>query len=228
MCALKKGSFVAFISAKLLRSTLIAVLAVLLLTVLLWRAPAILGCWLVVADPLEPARAIVVLTGHLPFRAMEAALLYREGWAPEVWLTVANGDSAEDIALARLGLRIVPEHEYTRLVLTRLGVQPGAIRELEEEIRNTADEMRVVARELVSVGADRVIIITSKVHTRRVKLTWQALAPENYRSIVRYAREDPYRPNDWWQHTGGIQGVVHEAMGLINLWAGFAVKPDPK
>ncbi len=43
-----------------------------------------LARWLVVADPLMPARALVVLGGHTPFRAMEAASLYREGWAPEV------------------------------------------------------------------------------------------------------------------------------------------------
>lgn len=45
------------------------------------------GRWLVVQDPLEPACAVVVLAGHLPFRAMEAAPIYKEGGAAEVWLT---------------------------------------------------------------------------------------------------------------------------------------------
>ena len=40
--------------------------------------------FLIVEDPLEPAAAIVALGGHLPFREMEAARLYRAGWAPEV------------------------------------------------------------------------------------------------------------------------------------------------
>lgn len=43
-----------------------------------------LGYWPVVADPLEKARAIVSLWGHLPVRAMEAVLIYRQGCAPEV------------------------------------------------------------------------------------------------------------------------------------------------
>ena len=44
------------------------------------------GRWLVDPDPLQHARAIVVLSGRLPFRSMEAAEVYRQGWAPEVWL----------------------------------------------------------------------------------------------------------------------------------------------
>src|SRR5271168_3297338 len=46
-----------------------------------------LGRWLVVEDPLEKAQAIVVLSGDMPLRASEAAKLYREGYAPSVWLT---------------------------------------------------------------------------------------------------------------------------------------------
>ncbi len=40
------------------------------------------GRWLVDPDPVERARAIVVLSGRSPFRAMEAAAIYRQGWAP--------------------------------------------------------------------------------------------------------------------------------------------------
>ena len=66
----------------------LAALAVIVVAVL--AAPLALraaGTWLVVNDPVEPARAVVVLGGHVPFRAMEAARGYRERWAPEVWVT---------------------------------------------------------------------------------------------------------------------------------------------
>ena len=45
-----------------------------------------LGRWLVVDDTLQPARAIVVLSGLIPFRAMEAAEIYCQGRAPEIWM----------------------------------------------------------------------------------------------------------------------------------------------
>ena len=52
----------------------------LLVAALAFAAFAVLeaGAWLVVEDPLQPARAIVVLGGKVPFRAMEAAKLYKQ------------------------------------------------------------------------------------------------------------------------------------------------------
>ena len=65
--------------------------------VLLALAAAVLGVgrWLIVEDPLEKANAIVVLSGRMPMRAREAAALYREGWAPQVWVTWPPGAGTE-------------------------------------------------------------------------------------------------------------------------------------
>src|SRR5207244_1097620 len=87
------------------------------------------GSWLVVADPLEPAAAIVVLGGHAPFRAMEAAALYRQHWAPAVWLTRPVQPS-EAAAFRALGMEPGGEEAINREVLARLGVPPRAIRVL--------------------------------------------------------------------------------------------------
>jgi len=62
----------------------LAVLAVLIGTAF-WAFRNV-GRWLVVDDTLQPARAIAVLSGLIPFRAMEAAEIYRQGWAPGIWL----------------------------------------------------------------------------------------------------------------------------------------------
>jgi uncharacterized SAM-binding protein YcdF (DUF218 family) len=43
-----------------------------------------LGQWLVVEDPLATAYAIVVLSGRMPERAMEAARLYQHDFAARV------------------------------------------------------------------------------------------------------------------------------------------------
>src|SRR5262249_41101891 len=106
-----------------------------------------IGYWLIVADPLEPARAVVILSGRVPFRAIEAASIYRQGWAPEVWLT-KEASTAEELALDRLGLNVVRGETYSRQVLERLGVPAQAIRVLNDQVWNTVDEMRLVAREL--------------------------------------------------------------------------------
>src|SRR5260370_27425580 len=63
------------------------------------------GRWLVVEDPLEKARAIAVLSGRMPLRAIEAAKLYRQGYAPEVWLTHSSqpGESLKPMGISFAG-----------------------------------------------------------------------------------------------------------------------------
>jgi uncharacterized SAM-binding protein YcdF (DUF218 family) len=179
--------------------------------------------WLIVEDPLQSARAVVVLGGQVPFRAAEAAHVYRQGWAHEVWLT-QGGVFADDLALAQLGIGRSPEHVYSRQVLERLGVPSDAIRVLPGANQNTADEMRTIARELKASGAYRVIIVTSSYHTRRVRMLWRALAGKNAEAIVRYTRDDPFDSAHWWRRTGDAMVVSREWFGLLNAWAGFPMK----
>src|SRR5436190_3897544 len=183
----------------------------------------ILGSSLIVADPLQPARSIVVLGGQMPFRSMEAAAIYRQGWAREVWLT-QGGVSEEDVALKKLRIDRTPEYEYSRRVLERLGVPAAAVRVLPGNNQNTADEMRTIDRELKASGSNRVIIISSKYHTRRIRVLWRVLAHRDAHAIVRYTPDDPYDPAHWWRNTTDAKTVTHEWFGLLNAWTGFPLK----
>jgi hypothetical protein len=49
----------------------------------MWMVLFGVGRWLVVEDPLEKPYAIIVLSGRMPHRAIEAACLYRQGYAPK-------------------------------------------------------------------------------------------------------------------------------------------------
>src|SRR5436190_14122883 len=182
-----------------------------------------IGTTLIVQDPPQPARSIVVLGGQVPFRAMEAAAIYRQGWAREVWLT-EGGQFDEDIALAKLGIDRAAEYTYSRRVLERLGVPAGAIRVLPGANQNTADEVRTIARALNASGSHRVIIITSKYHTRRVRVLWRVLAGGGAEAIIRYPPDDPFDPRHWWRNTTDAQMVSHEWFGLLNAWVGFPMK----
>jgi uncharacterized SAM-binding protein YcdF (DUF218 family) len=205
---------------------LVGVLAVLALATALPWMLAGLARWLIVADPLDHAAAIVVLSGDVPFRAMEGAALYRRGWAPEVWLTRPANRAAED-ALARLGIAAIHEEDYSRRVLIESGVPEPAIRVLDGPVVNTVDEVRAIARALARDGGDRVILVTSKPHTRRVRATWRALIGDSPRVIVRPATDDPFDAAHWWRHTGDVLAVSREIPALVNVWAGFPVRHDP-
>jgi uncharacterized SAM-binding protein YcdF (DUF218 family) len=205
------------------RRLLVAVAFVAAALVLAPLAATAAGTWLVVADALQPARSVVVFGGHVPFRAMEAAAVYKQGWTREVWLT-QGGLQEEDTALAKLGVDRTPEHIYSRQVLERLGVPSEAIRLLPGRNVNTADEVRTVARELQAANDARVILVTSKYHTRRVRVIWHRLVGRRPEAIVRYAPDDPSEPRRWWRTTGGARAVSSEWFGLLNAWAGFPVK----
>jgi uncharacterized SAM-binding protein YcdF (DUF218 family) len=178
---------------------------------------------LIVEDTLQPARSIVVLGGQVPFRAMEAAATYHQGWAREVWLT-EGAIYEEDRALSKLGIERDPEFKYSRLVLERLEVPSAAIHILPGANQNTADEVRTIARELKARGGSRVIVITSKYHTRRVRVLWRSLAGSGTEAIVRYTPDDPFDASRWWRNTNDATRVSHEWFGLLNAWAGFPLK----
>lgn len=179
------------------------------------------GRWLVVEDPLEKASAIAVLSGRMPSRALEAARLYRGGYAPEVWLTYSTEPAAE---LAKLSVPYEGEDHYDQLILIHQGVPESAIHILQPPIQNTADEMRAIAQAL-QVHHGNVIIVTSKVHTRRTRALWNRLSAVHSKAIVRGVSNDEFDPAHWWRNTSDALDVVREVLGLLNVWAGLPLRP---
>ena len=180
------------------------------------------GRWLVVEDPLAKARAIAILSGGMPLRAMEAAMLYREGYAQEIWLT-HSAEPGE--SLAAMGIPFSGEEYYNVRVLIHEGVPADAIRMLDPPILNTADEMNVIGSALPNEKDHVVIMVTTKAHTRRVRLLWKKVAAGKGRAIVRAASGDPFDPQRWWRNTGDALDVVREVLGLLNAWAGQPLRP---
>lgn len=181
-----------------------------------------IGRWLTVEGPLEKASAIAVLSGSMPLRAIEAAKLYREGFAPEVWLThsVEPGGT-----LKEMGIPFAGEDFYNVRILMHEGVPEAAIHVLDPPIVNTVDEIGVLGKALDGKKDRTVIIVTTKAHTRRVRLLWSKLASGHGRAIVRAASTDPFDPKHWWRTTNDALDVVREALGLLNAWAGFPLSP---
>jgi len=181
-----------------------------------------LGRWLLVEDPLAKTRAIVVLSGAMPLRAVEAAKLYREGYAPEIWLTHSTEPGE---TLEKMGIPFFGEDHYNKLVLIHEGVPAEAIHVLDPPIVNTADEITAAAAALKPGNNANVILVTTKAHTRRVRLLWQKLAPGRARALVRAASADPFDPRHWWRTSSGALDVVREFLGLLNTWAGLPLHP---
>lgn len=181
-----------------------------------------IGRWLVLEDPLHKATAIAVMSGRMPGRALEAARIYQQGYAPRVWLTHSTEPGA---TLERLSVHYVGEDEYDKQVLMHEGVPESAIQVLDPPIVNTADEMKTIGAALAKEKERTVILVTSKVHTRRVRALWKRLAASDGAAIVRGVSDDKFDATHWWRNTGDALDVVREVLGLLNAWAGLPLQP---
>ena len=182
-----------------------------------------IGQWLVVQDPLVHADAIVVLSGRLPERALEAARLYHAGYAEQVWISqpVSPAEELKTMKIFYLG-----EDFYNEKVLLAQGVPVDAIHILDEPSANTEQEVREIFQILRQNNFHNVIVVTSKPHTRRVRTIWNKLVGSDPRAMVRFTNDDPYDGAHWWRHTHDGLDVVRETLGLLNAWAGFPLRPS--
>jgi uncharacterized SAM-binding protein YcdF (DUF218 family) len=179
------------------------------------------GHWLVKEDSLQKANAVAVLSGNFPARSLEAAYLYHAGYANEIWLTHPGAQSE---SLVQLGLRYSNEAELNYQVLRRQGVPAKAIHVLDAPIINTQDELEVIGTALQQKNAASVIVVTNKAHTRRVHELWNTLNFSRGKILVHAIPNDAFQPSAWWTRTGDTHQVIHELLGIINVWAGLPVQ----
>ena len=184
-----------------------------------------LGRWLVREDPVRQSDAIAVLTGNFPARAIEAAELYRDGYANEIWLTHPGPRTKS----AGLNVAQPPTEDVFNFdVLRSIGVPADAIHILDTPIVNTADELNVIDSTLKETGGASVIVVTNKSHTRRVHSIWTKYHSGEGEMIVHAVTDDQFSPSSWWKsHSDKLQ-VAHELLGMLNLWAGLPVHRTPR
>jgi uncharacterized SAM-binding protein YcdF (DUF218 family) len=153
---------------------LIALGAVATATAVVLGAPR----WLSIEDPLRPCPAIVVLNGDTPSRVDEGARLHRTNAAAEVWLTddPASADDHGDAGTRWNARRLVD-----------LGVPPAAIHVVPGAARGTRAELEAVRAELARRRFECAVIVTSPLHTRRVKTTWARHVESSPQAVVRAA-----------------------------------------
>lgn len=173
----------------------------------------LLGEQLIHADPPERVDAIVVLAPSLD-RILEAANLYRAGYAPVVVLTREGRNLAEQLLIDR-GLTKSGE-ERRRDILHALGVPLDAIVILEGFVGSTADEATFFAEWARTRPVRSVMVVTSPLHTARARLTFRhALEDLGIEVVVRPSTLDDFRADSWWQTRGNLRNGVVEWQKLL-------------
>lgn len=180
-----------------------------------------LGAWLVVEDPLDKAAAIIVLGGTMYERPLEAVELFKEGWAPRIYLFREIADWGEALLVER-NFPITREVDLQIDVMGRLGVPREAIGILDQA-NSTAHEADAVHALVTREKLSRVIVVTSKQHTRRARLVMnRRMNPAGASVIVRASRFDRSDVDRWWANRSTLRFTLFETQRLFGYWIGVA------
>ncbi len=194
----------------LLLSCLFGIAGLIFLTGPLLRT---IGSLLVVDEPPVVTDAIVVLNTCVEYypRLIQAADIYRKQLVRKV---VINGNRKTNTLrdLEKQGFeRCCPWFTDSVRILTLLEVREEDIVKISvEDAYDTVSEARIVGRELVQRQFKRVIITTSKSHTRRAQFIWQNMYENELVVGMSAAKSDPYDPSKWWRDGRQIRWVLAE------------------
>ena len=168
-----------------------------------------LGDFLIVRDDAVPADAIVVLSGSLPDRILEAVDLYQAHLAPRIVLTREQPLPGLEALRAR-GATLPERHEQNFSIAEQLGVPATALAVMPTATSSTLAEIRALAAYLKEQRVHSILLVTSKAHARRARLTFRSVAGADLRIAVCPSRYDPFSAAQWWQERGSIRRVVIE------------------
>jgi len=175
------------------------------------------GHALVVNEPAPPADAIVVVAGGTPGREARAAVLFQAGGAPRV--LVSRQFVPERVqTLIAMGIRPLDFQGESVLVLEKLGVPRDAIVTLDQPVEITETELRQVVAAAKARGWHRVTLVTSGLHTRRVRLIWRREAAGAIVAGIVAAPDECSSADGWWRRRRCSEAVLHEYLGLFALY----------
>ena len=156
-----------------------------------------------IVDNAQKSDAIVVLAGETSMRPARALELLRRGVAPRMFLDAEAGEWIYDQQLTGIAERYVDTlPEASRISVCAIVA------------RSTVGESGDVGRCLQSLGAHRVLIVTSEFHTRRALSIFSQRLPQYQWSVA--AAHDPVKFGAaWWTNREWAKIVFDEWSKLI-------------
>lgn len=171
---------------------------------------------------LSPADAAVVLTTGVdyPARLIAAATLYKKGLAAKI---VINGGRKSTV------MKQLEEHGYNEPchwsansvgVLKFLDVPARDIIVLDvPDAYDTISEAAITGSILQKQGLRKLIITTSKFHSRRAGHIWRTAFAGIFAVQVAAAGDDPFRPDSWWTDGRQVRQLLAEYGAWLYYWA---------
>lgn len=173
-----------------------------------------IGGFLIVRHDPRPADAIVVLSGSLPDRIMEAVDLYQAHLAPRLILTREQALPGLEVLRAR-GVSLPEHHEQNVNVARQLGVPVEAITVMPKPTGSSFAEIQALVTYLRQERIQSILLVTSQAHARRASLIFRRLARGDVQFAICPSRYDPFTADRWWHQRAFVRRVAIEYGKLL-------------
>ena len=207
-----------------MKKKLLIITAIIIFLMYIFRADWLgyLGNSLIVDDPAATADvAIVLSTGvdYLP-RLLQAAQLYKDKRINRVMI---NGNRKTDAIRELENKGFVPAckwYENSLRILEMYGVPRDRVWVVSaEDVFDTVSEAQTIKPLLQKNNINKVLITTSKFHTRRARYVWRKVLDRQEGIYTSAAADDPFAPEGWWKEGRQVKQVMGEYGGMAYyLW----------
>jgi uncharacterized SAM-binding protein YcdF (DUF218 family) len=151
-----------------------------------------------------------VLGGTRIERALEAADLFHEGFAPHILISNGSMEPA-DYELEARGIAVLNVAQSARKVLVDdLHVPAGDVEALDEFGGSSAEEIREIKPIVDARKYTSLIIITNRSSTHRVGMQARRVLGPHVQVIVRASRRDGFDGWGWWRSRDGVKQMFYE------------------
>ena len=168
--------------------------------------------WLNNPDAPAPSDAILVLSGSYQ-RPLHAGDLYKQGFAPLVYVSVAAPHPAA-AQLAALGVKLVPQEDIHEQTLRAKGVPAERILRLGSKSLSTVDEAFELRKRFAGRPA-KVLVVTSPFHVRRARRIFTDVLEGSGIVVAVVAAPQEFFPDRWWTSQDAAREVLLEWSKLL-------------
>ncbi|MBL4652780.1 MAG: YdcF family protein [Flavobacteriales bacterium] len=172
------------------------------------------GNYLISEDELQKSDVIFVLGGNSFERGNEAAKLFDDGFAPKI---ICLGGNITPVFKA-IG-KDYAESEIARINIIKNGNINKNHVELLKIGTSTKEESVAIANYCSEKKLERVIIVSSKFHTRRVRGVFEPLFEDLTTQLIIHGTPSlNYDEAEWWKYEQGLLMVNNEYIKLLYYW----------
>ena len=196
---------------------IIIVLVIVYFLLTSYRVPILikLGQYLIVEHKAKRADLIVCLAGGDVERPLATVDAYEQGLAPYVFR--AREEKPDGLDYLKKKVKDYPTgFDLFELVMRGFDIPDKVILASDKSVDSTMDEARLVRKVVLDRGFKSVIIITSRIHSRRAWLIFKKVFQDDKVEIISLpSRYQLFNPKDWWKKRKYVREVIIEYEKLI-------------